>query len=143
MPQTNKQDQLRQMLHPLAENFTTQVAATVMSFVQESVRQEVQVVLDRALLGVDASRLVPMPPQAVAKIKTAMAPAATKPAPRATTKVRPRRKSKKRTVAPKVKCSKRSCDGSWYRPSGKDKKLCYQHFIEAGGKPPVGKPKNK
>jgi hypothetical protein len=55
-------------------------------------------------------------------------------------KARTRRKTSKATTAPKVTCSQPGCNGSWYRPSGRDKKLCYAHFREAGGKAPGKKP---
>jgi hypothetical protein len=45
-------------------------------------------------------------------------------------------------AAPENTCSKPRCGKNWYMPSGKAKKLCYKHFIAAGGKAPSG-PKKK
>jgi len=43
-----------------------------------------------------------------------------------------------RTAAALVTCSTPGCTGNWYRPGGKEKRLCYKHYLEAGGKPPKG-----
>jgi hypothetical protein len=130
MSHHTKQDQLRDALRPLAEQFTAQVAATVMAFVQDSVRHEVEAVLQRAVLGVDTASLTPAAaPQAIIVVRD------DGPAP---VKAAPRPKGAPAKAAPVV-CSRRGCTSSWYRPSGRDKKLCYQHFLESGGKPPPGK----
>ena len=127
MPQLNKQEQLRALLRPLSDQFTSQVAATITSFVQQSVRDEVEVVLGRALSG------VAQPAQAAAPSVPAHRMAAG-----ANTKKRTRPAAKKKAKAPKIECSKQRCHERWYRPSGAKKKLCYKHFLEAGGKPPPG-----
>jgi hypothetical protein len=46
-------------------------------------------------------------------------------------------------AAPTDTCSRSGCGKGWYRPSGKEKKLCYTHFIAAGGKAPTGPKKGK
>jgi len=112
MPQVTKHDQLRDLLRPLAEQFTAQVGASIMTFVRDSVREEVEAVLGRALAPLDGSGV---PPGAAAL-----------PAPAG------RRR-------PKVECTRQRCHGSWYRPSGSERKLCYKHYLEDGGKPPSGK----
>jgi hypothetical protein len=130
MPESSKQEQLQAMLRPLSEQFTSQVASTIMSFVQQSVRDEVEVVLGRALPGV------------VKAIQPATPAAAAPPAPRVASSTPTKKQARpagKKVKAPKIKCSKQRCDGLWYRPSGSDRKLCYKHFLEAGGKPPPGK----
>jgi hypothetical protein len=120
MPQATKQEQLRALLRPLSEQFTSQVASTIMNFVQQSVRDEVELVLGRALPAAEAS-----------------------PAPVPAPKALPPRKAAAKTKAPTIMCSKQRCDGAWYRPSGSETKLCYKHFLEAGGKAPPGKKAKK
>jgi len=129
MPEPNKQAQLQAMLRPLSEQFTSQVASTIMSFVQQSVRDEVEVVLGRALTG------VAQPAQAAAPSAPAPVAGEVRSAP---TRKRARPAAKKAKAA-KIECSKQRCHSPWYRPSGTDTKLCYKHFLEAGGKPPPGK----
>jgi hypothetical protein len=133
MPQLSKQEQLHALLRPLSEQFTSQVASAIMSFVQQSVRSEVEVVLGRALPGL-AQLVRPAAPSAPASAPRTASSAPTK------KRARP---ASKRARAPKVECSKQRCQQPWYRPSGSKTKLCYKHFLEAGGKPPPGKKANK
>jgi hypothetical protein len=148
MSDLSKLDQLRQVLRPLADQFTMQVATTVMAFVQESVRREVQAVLDGAH---HAGPAAPEPTLAVAVIETTIAPATPKVAvkkpvsakPKAVVKVAAKKQPKAGKKPGSEPCSKKGCAGTWYRPSGRDRKLCYQHFIEAGGKAPPGKHSKK
>ena len=134
MPQSSKQEQLQAMLRPLSEQFTSEVASTIMSFVQQSVRDEVEVVLGRAL------PVVVQPVQPAAPITAATA------APRAASSTPTKRRARfgaKKAKAPRIECSKQRCQKPWYRPSGAETKLCYEHFLEAGGKPPPGKKTKK
>jgi hypothetical protein len=39
----------------------------------------------------------------------------------------------------RVNCARPGCKNTWYYPSGKDKRLCYKHFVEVGGRGPAGK----
>jgi hypothetical protein len=77
----------------MSEQFTAQVAATIMNFLRDSVREGVEAVLGRALPATEAS---PAP------VSMALPP----------------KKAVAKTKAPKIKCSKQRCDGLWYRPSG-------------------------
>ncbi len=122
MPQSSKQEQLRALLRPLSEQFTSQVASTVMAFVQQSVRDEVEVVLGRAL---------------PAQVPTAAAPKAS-PGKKAVKSLPLAKKTVAKKKAPKIECSRQRCRNPWYRPSGSEKKLCYKHYLESGGKPPPG-----
>jgi hypothetical protein len=40
-------------------------------------------------------------------------------------------------------CSQRGCSSNWYRPAGKDRRLCYAHFLAAGGTAPPGKKRSE
>ena len=130
-------DQFESILRPLAEEFATKVAVAVSQHLRERVGAEVQAVVERAFGGA-----VPAPPSA-APAAPAAAPAATAAMARSARATRPktRRRNARTTKAARaaVRCSRKGCTGSWYRPSGSAKKLCYQHFLEAGGKAPPGK----
>ncbi|HEY3359174.1 MAG TPA: hypothetical protein VGQ83_38350 [Polyangia bacterium] len=106
-------DQLESILRPLAEEFTRKVAAAVRQHLRERVGAEMQAVVARAFGGALELAL----PSAAA---TATAPAAA-------------------PAAAANRCSTPGCGKSWYRPSGRDHKLCYEHFLAAGGKAPPGK----
>ena len=125
-------DQFESILRPLAEEFATKVAAAVSQHLRERVGTEVQAVMERAFGGAMPAQLKAVPAVPVA----APAAPATKAPP---VKARTRRKTSKATTAPKVTCSKSGCGQNWYRPSGSAKKLCYKHFLEAGGTAPPGK----
>jgi hypothetical protein len=56
-----------------------------------------------------------------------------------TAKVTGRKKAVAARRTPPVMCAKAGCAKGWYRPSGRDHKLCYQHYLESGGTPPRGK----
>jgi hypothetical protein len=109
-------DQFESILRPLAEEFAQKIAAAVTQQLQARVAHEVQAVMEQAFNG--ALQAAP----AVVEAKPVAIKAEAKPTPTASST-----------------CSQAGCPNNWYRPAGKDKKLCYAHFIAAGGKAPPGK----
>ena len=114
-------DPFESILRPLADEFAKKVAAAISQHLRERVATEVQAVVERAFGGAlehAAAAVVP----AVRATKVARLAAVTKSA-----------------AIPTNTCSKPGCGQSFYRPSGRNKQLCYVHFRAAGGKAPDGR----
>jgi hypothetical protein len=103
---------------------TPGLTAAVARQLRERVAGEVQAVMAWAFGGAPPAAPVVAAAQVTApvEVEAKPAPVETKPAPTASST-----------------CSQPGCPNHWYRPAGKDKKLCYAHFLAAGRTAPPGK----